>query len=118
MPSIMSGVRGGLIGRQTSGYRLEFCRELLSGHLSRAEVEAELRTESHRKTITFVINNACNLACRHCYLQVDQLTAPELTREERGKLLDSAMDQNPDLICLSGKEIFLGNQGEDRKSVV
>ena len=111
MPSIMSGVRGGLSGRETSGQRLEFCRDLLSGRLSRSEIEAELRTECDAKAITFVINNSCNLACRHCYLQVDELTAPELTREERERMMDSALDQDPDLICLSGKEIFLGNRG-------
>jgi MoaA/NifB/PqqE/SkfB family radical SAM enzyme len=107
----MSGVRGGLTGCETSGQRLEFCRDLLSGRLSRTEIEAELRTERKGKAITFVINNSCNLACRHCYLQVDKLTAPELTREEREKLMDSALNQDPDLICLSGKEIFLGNRG-------
>lgn len=111
MPSIMSGIRGGLTGRDTSGKRLEFCHDLLSGRLSKSEIETELRAESERKAITFVINNSCNLACRHCYLQVDELTAPELTRDERERFLDSALNQNPDLICLSGKEIFLGNRG-------
>ena len=58
-----------------------------------------------------VVNNACNLACRHCYLQVDRLTGPELTLEERFRLVESVFDQKTELVCLSGKEVFLGNRG-------
>jgi len=86
---------------------------VLSGLVSREMIEAEVHASEAHQSITFVINNACNLACKHCYLQVDGLTADHLSMEESKRLLDSALDRQPDLICLSGKEVFFGNRGRE-----
>ncbi|MBE0541759.1 MAG: radical SAM protein [Verrucomicrobia bacterium] len=113
MPSFLSGVRGGIEGKLIVDQRLFFLHRALSGLESRAAIEAEIRKAVVHQGITFVINNACNLACKHCYLQVDKLTGEALSLEESKRLLNSALDRSPDLICLSGKEIFLGSRGSE-----
>lgn len=113
MPGIMSGVRGGLKGRSTNRKLVEFTTAVLSGEKTSAEIEHFVRQHVFDRTLTFVINNSCNLSCRHCYLQVESLTSQALRVDEWDKVFESALRQNPDLVCLSGKEIFLGNMGAD-----
>jgi len=109
----MSGVRGGLKGRSTDPQFVALTTGVLSGTISPIEIEDFVRTHAFDRTLTFILNNSCNLSCRHCYLQVESLTSNALRVEEWDKVFDSALDQNPDLLCLSGKEIFLGNSGAD-----
>lgn len=111
MPSFLSGVRGGIEGKLTTDQRLSFLHSALSGLESRSAIETEVRKSVVHQGITFVINNTCNLACKHCYLQVEKLTADALSLDESERLLNSALDCSPDLICLSGKEVFLGSRG-------
>jgi MoaA/NifB/PqqE/SkfB family radical SAM enzyme len=85
----------------------------LLGLVSNEEIELCVRSTTDGRVVTMVINNACNLACKHCYLQVERLTGAELSSAERARVFRSAFDLNPSLICLSGKEIFLGKQGEE-----
>ncbi len=118
MPSFLSGVRGGLKGHAASERRRTFCQEALSDVLSESDIEAEVRRSIVNRAITLVINNSCNLACRHCYLQIDKLAGPELTTEEYTRLVNSALDQQPELICLSGKEVFLGTHGVEVLSLL
>lgn len=113
MPSFLSGVRGGIEGKRTADQRLSFLHRALSGQESNSAIESEIRKSISHQGITFVINNACNLACKHCYLQVDKLTTDQLSLEESKRLLESALDRNPDLICLAGKEVFLGKHGSE-----
>ena len=93
--------------------RIEFLRRALLGKSTRAEILAEIETTRSQQGITYVINNACNLSCRHCYLQVGKLTSKQLSLEESKAMLRSTLATAPDLICLSGKEVFLGNNGID-----
>ncbi len=111
MPSLLSGIRGGIEGKLTTDRRLGFLHRVLSGSETRESIDAEIRNAVAQQGFTFVINNSCNLACKHCYLQVEKLTANQLSVEESKRLLESALDRHPDLICLSGKEVFLGNRG-------
>lgn len=113
MPSFLSGVRGGIEGKLTADRRLSFLHRALSGKESHQAIESEVRRSEAHHGITFVINNACNLACKHCYLQVEKLTTEQLSLEESQRLLETALDQQPDLICLAGKEVFLGNRGSE-----
>lgn len=113
MPAYLSGVRGGVKGSVRDDARLDFLRSALSGLLSDRQIEDGIRRGTDGRVITMVINNACNLACRHCYLQVDRLTAPELSSAELAQVLRSAFDLEPALICLCGKEIFLGDRGAE-----
>lgn len=113
MPGIMSGVRGGLKGLSTDPKLVEFTTAVLRGDKTSAEIEHFVRQHAFDRTLTFVVNNSCNLSCRHCYLQVESLTSQALRMDEWDKVFESALRQNPDLVCLSGKEIFLGNMGAD-----
>lgn len=113
MPAYMSGVRGGVKGSVFAEPRLEFLREALTGIATHQQLEMGIRGSTEGRVVTIVINNTCNLRCRHCYLQVHRLEAPELSSEERAQVFRSAFELNPSLICLSGKEIFLGNRGAE-----
>jgi Radical SAM superfamily len=113
MPSFLSGVRGGIEGKASADSRIALLKHALEGCASEDDILAAIRKSEAHHGITFVINNACNLACRHCYLQVDKLTSDHLTVDESKQLLSSALDRQPDLICLSGKEVFLGNRGSE-----
>lgn len=113
MGGIMSGVRGGLGNRASNPERIRFAQEVLSGKKSAVEIEQHVRQHAFKRALTFVINNSCNLSCRHCYLQVESLTAASLRGEEWERVFTSALQQNLDLVCLSGKEIFLGHAGAD-----
>ena len=113
MPYIMSGIGGGLKGRRTNPEIVKFTIAVLSGEKTHKEIEEYVRQHTFDRRITFVINNSCNLSCRHCYLQVESLTAQALDAQEWDKVFRSALRQNPDLVCLCGKEIFLGNAGAD-----
>lgn len=113
MPSFLSGVRGGIEGKHTKNSGLSFLHRTLSGQESTDAIETEIRKDITNQGITFVVNNACNLTCKHCYLQVDSLTSPALSIEESKRFLASALDSNPHLICLAGKEVFLGRRGID-----
>lgn len=113
MATIMSGVRGGLDGRGAEATLADFTLSLLNGGVNRDAMERFIRQHAFCRTLTFVVNNSCNLACRHCYLQVEALTSQALGREEWQRVFSSALRQHPDLICLSGKEIFLGNAGAE-----
>lgn len=113
MGAIMSGVRGGLGNRVTNLAQIRFVQKILNGDITAVEIEQNVRQQDHARTLTFVINNSCNLSCRHCYLQVESLTTTILRSEEWTRVFTSALQQNPDLICLSGKEIFLGQTGVD-----
>ena len=106
----VTGLRGG-VGRRTSAARPNtFWQNLISGEQV-DPLGRRLPTSSPR-TLTLVINNHCNLACRHCYLQVDKLADVELSLEEWGlvaKCMASA--QKTDAVSVAGKEVFLGEKG-------
>jgi len=113
MPSFLSGVRGGIKGKSFADSRTDFLKRALEGDASEDAILAAIRNAESHQGITFVINNSCNLACKHCYLQVDKLTSDHLSVDESKRLLAAALDRHPDLICLSGKEVFLGSRGSE-----
>ena len=113
MTIAMAGLRGGRIGLNPDQERMNFVRDLIAGVLSEQNIASQLKGRAVPKTLTYVVNNSCNLKCRHCYLQVEQLTASVLQRHEWRPFLDSVWDSGVELICLSGKEIFLGSQGAE-----
>jgi len=111
MPAAMAGLRGGKIGSRKDRSEVDFSLDLISGRLNSDQIRAHVIHERAPKTVTLVVNNSCNLACRHCYLQVEKLTAGALRVEEWERLSSSILDTAPELICLSGKEVFLGKTG-------
>lgn len=111
MPTAMAGSRGGLVRGALGLEGPEFIRRLLQGDVALEELHERLSSYPCPQNVSLVVNNACNLQCRHCYLQVKELTGRPLTDDEWKLLIDSIMTVGPELICLSGKEVFLGTTG-------
>jgi hypothetical protein len=111
LPATMAGSRGGTIGAAANPEWVGFANRLLSGEMTFREISDQLMAQARPKTVTLVVNNACNLACAHCYLQVEKLTTRALREEEWREVIDSVAATDPELVCLSGKEVFLGERG-------
>ena len=107
----MAGLRGGKIGSERDRLSVGYTHDLMSGRIGTDELRNRLTHQQVPKTVTLVVNNFCNLACQHCYLQVEKLTADALSVDEWKKLTASILAAEPELICLSGKEVFLGRNG-------
>lgn len=59
--------------------------------------------------VSWIINNDCNLRCKHCYPESGPKFRNEkvLTREEIRKMADSIKTINPDMVFISGGEPFM-----------
>lgn len=110
MALLIAGLRGGLIEDPSRKGPATSVLDLLSGRLDSAGLRAFLRDPQPRN-LTVVVNNSCNLKCRHCYLQVDELTAVALSIQEWKRVTASICKSNFQLVCISGKEAFLGSTG-------
>jgi len=113
MSITLAGSMGGLRGRSLSNNSKLFHTKLFNGSLSFSEFCQWFKQHRDPKVVSLVINNTCNLRCRHCYLQVEALTAPPLELAEWKMVIDSIALMRPGLICLSGKEIFVDAKGPD-----
>ena len=111
MPSAMAGSRGGVIGKSHDTTWPSFVTRLLTGSVALPELYDRLREPVSPRAVTLVVNNTCNLRCRHCYLQVPQLDGRPLDDGEWCRLADSIARTDPELICLSGKEVLIGSTG-------
>ena len=111
MPATMAGSRGGAIGKSHDTAWPAFVTRLLNGVVSFPELYERLRAPASPRTVTLVVNNTCNLRCRHCYLQVPRLDGAPLDDGEWARLVDSLIRVEPELVCLSGKEVLLGSTG-------
>jgi len=107
----MAGSRGGIIRDKKTVSDSSFIERLLTAKFSFEELKSNLVTRKTPITTTLVVNNSCNLSCAHCYLRVKELTATALNENEWKKVIDSVSTVDNSLICLSGKEVFLGNIG-------
>lgn len=57
--------------------------------------------------LSLLINNSCNLACKHCYLHSHEL-AKRLAPTEWQRFLTSAFTAlRPSVVCFAGKEVFV-----------
>jgi MoaA/NifB/PqqE/SkfB family radical SAM enzyme len=63
--------------------------------------------------LSLVVNNRCNLNCRHCYFQVERETR-QMTTDEWLQLLDSAYRKlEPTTVTFAGREIFAEPQSAE-----
>jgi len=90
---------------------VEFALRLLAGTVPFSEFLERTAASEKLQTLTLVTNYICNLNCSHCYLQVNRPTGTLLTAEEWLMLLDSVPELDPELVCLSGKEVFADRTG-------
>jgi hypothetical protein len=69
-----------------------------------------LSVDNKLEVVSLLINNACNLSCRHCYLQTKPF-GNYLTHNEWMKLLASIFGEiKPSILCFAGKEVFINEQ--------
>ena len=111
MPATMAGSRGGAVGRSHDTAWPAFVTRLLTGAVAFPELYERLHAPASPRTVTLVVNNTCNLRCRHCYLQVPRLDGAPLNDGEWARLADSLVGVDPELVCLSGKEVLVGSTG-------
>lgn len=81
MPAI-TGTAGGRNGTAPQGPQVEFYRALLTGGVEFATLDRHVRGCATPVNVSMVVNNACNLSCRHCYLQVPALADRALSESE------------------------------------
>lgn len=110
MPAI-TGTAGGRNGSASSQSESHFFRSLLTGGVGASQLETYIRKHPTPVNVSMVVNNACNLSCRHCYLQIPALAGRSLSDNEWEKLFASALADDTTLLSLNGKEVFLGNKG-------
>lgn len=110
----LAGPAGGRIDRDPRSEMPDLVRGLLTGssHFVRCLRD---RMNSFRlpEKASLVLNNSCNLSCKHCYLQVPELTGPVLSQDEWIALASSIMEARIPYLCLAGKEVFLAKKNID-----
>ena len=63
------------------------------------------------EVMSVVINNACNLSCKHCYLEAPRYEERHLDHDEWMKFFASVFeDVVPSVLCFAGKEPFLNEK--------
>ncbi len=114
MPAIIgiSGTNGGRRGavEDTSDVRT-FAFDLLTRHVSATAIYDRIERDTFPRGVSLVVNNECNLACRHCYLQAEALSRPRLSTDEWLQLLDSLRTHPVELVTVAGKEPLVGTTG-------
>jgi len=110
MPAV-TGTGGGRNGSVHRSPEIEFYRKLLTGGVDFISFEKHVRANAIPVNVSMVVNNACNLHCRHCYLQVPALADRALSENEWEQIFQSALQSDAALLSLNGKEVFLGDKG-------
>lgn len=106
----VTGLRGGVGGRKNAPCASDIWQNLVSGH--HLDPLGRRQPSKSPRTLTLVVNNRCNLACRHCYLQVENLVGAELSLAEWEQIANRmAIAGETDAVSITGKEVFLGDQG-------
>lgn len=111
MACLIAGLRGGVTEDVAGVHLAATTARLLRGELSRDEVSDFLRNGGLPRFMSIVVNSTCNLRCRHCYLQMEETRQPLLTMPEWQRLTASICDSEIRMVCLSGKEVFVGSIG-------
>jgi len=86
-------------------------RAWLKGELSLDEArDFELCLPQHR-SVALVVNNECNLSCRHCYLQIPDFAGIRLASDDWAKVIDTAVASGIEQLLVVGKEALVGTTG-------
>lgn len=107
----ITGTAGGRNGSAPNDSRLSFYQALLAGAIDYPQLDKYVRADATPVNVSMVVNNACNFACRHCYLQVPSLSDRILKEEEWIQIFHSSLESDAKMLSLNGKEVFLGAQG-------
>jgi len=110
MPAL-TGTTGGRNGKAPLPQQTGFYRRLLTQGVDFSALNTHVRSCTTPVNVGMVVNNACNLRCRHCYLQTPSLNDRILSDGEWEDLFASAILSDTVSLALTGKEIFLGSRG-------
>ena len=105
-----AGPAGGRIGKRADSDLPEFVNGLLDGSVTPGQLRERVKSYSTPEKVSLVLNNSCNLACKHCYLQVPRLNGEPLSALEWETLTASILDGGSPFVSLAGKEIFLSKR--------
>jgi len=88
---------------------------LLSMNLMAGSINGRFSTSLSKRlsVISVLINNLCNLRCKHCYLQArknDNYLSPDEWHRFFVSLLSKT---RPETLCFAGKEVFFDKQSAD-----
>lgn len=111
MAAIIAGLRGGISEDISATKWGDFSQDLLAGRIDDVALADFLKNGGLPRFLSMVVNDTCNLRCRHCYLQTDRSDVPFLTLSEWERVVDSLCDSAVRMVCLSGKEVFVGKLG-------
>jgi len=111
MSITLAGSTGGLVGLKRNDHT--YLIKLFTGNMNYDEFHNWFVKRQTLRVASLVVNNRCNLKCRHCYLQVKNPTGRKLDMIEWEKVIDSIASMKPGLICVSGKEVFIDPKGPD-----
>ncbi len=107
----ISGSNGGPVGRGFSQALKAGIHQLLDGRAGIEQLRSVEAGLPRRRSLTMLVNNECNLACRHCYLQLPKPSRAKLTASEWAQAMDSARADGIEHFVIAGKEVFLGKTG-------
>ena len=102
MPAI-TGTAGGRNGTAPRDPQVKFYRDLLTGNVDFAALDNHVRAYPTPVNVSMVVNNACNLQCRHCYLQVPTLADRALSEHEWERIFLSALHSDTTMLSLKRK---------------
>ncbi len=111
MAAIIAGLRGGVTEDTSATKWADFSRDLLAGRVQQPALAYFLESGGLPRFLSMVVNDTCNLKCRHCYLQTEQNGTPFLTTAEWERVVDALCASDVRMVCLSGKEVFFGKAG-------
>ncbi|MDX1952182.1 MAG: radical SAM protein [Verrucomicrobiota bacterium] len=110
-PISISGTNGGPLGSHESQAFRNLIQRLFEGKANIRDIRAMEEVQPRRRSLTLLVNNECNLACRHCYLQLPKPSQRRLSLDEWNLVIDSAITDGVQHFVVVGKELFLGQIG-------
>jgi len=63
--------------------------------------------------LSVLINNYCNLKCKHCYLQARKFDTYLKPSEWEKFFISVFIDNKPDTLCFAGKEVFFNQESAE-----
>jgi MoaA/NifB/PqqE/SkfB family radical SAM enzyme len=109
----ISGSNGGPMEACESQVFKDAVARLYAREISLAEFRSLETAVNRRRTLTVLVNNECNLACRHCYLQLLRPEGSRLSPDEWETLFANAWDSGVEQFVIAGKEPLLGKTGPE-----
>jgi 7-cyano-7-deazaguanine synthase in queuosine biosynthesis/MoaA/NifB/PqqE/SkfB family radical SAM enzyme len=82
----------------------------ISHDLQYSDEFAELFMNEKIIELRFLVNNDCNLSCKHCFYGFNEMKTPELSYYEKNEVLKQAMNYGITNIHIAGKEPLLSKE--------